>query len=114
MLALLAVCQPYRNQQDGRYAMHVNAAMVLYIFLSLLIKINAFLVNFMNATGASADYVLQKQGYGEALLGQMLIVTVSGVLASFALEFYHDYKRLVQTSPRRFQRRGVRFQGGLP
>ena len=96
MLALLVRCRPYRNQQDSHYAVHANAAMVMYIFLSLLLKINAFLVNFMNATGAGADYVLEKQGYGDALLGSLLVATVTAVLVSFAFALYRDLK-LLQT-----------------
>ena len=96
LLALLVRWKPYRNEEDSKYAIHVNAPWS-FTFSWAAAEDQLFLVT-SNATGAASSYVLDKQGYRASTLAYFLIFTVSGVLISFVVHLRHDFKSCSETS----------------
>eukprot|EP00937_MAST-01D_sp_MAST-1D-sp2_P000588 g588.t1 len=93
-LGLLVACKPYRNPRDYRYAAWLNALLLLYIFILLLLKFDKHLMQMQNAIAPGTDFALDKQGYATDMLAWCLIVVVTTVLLLFFAFMWWDLKCL--------------------
>eukprot|EP00937_MAST-01D_sp_MAST-1D-sp2_P001334 g1334.t1 len=101
-LGLLVVCKPYKNARDYHYAVVLNALLLLYIFVMLLLKFDKHLMQMQNAIAPGTDFAFQKQGYATEFLAWCLIVIVSTVLVLFLIFMWWDMKCLQLESIMRY------------